>query len=328
VEIRLNTLVGKDSVSLESLRVQGYKAIIIATGAHKSVNLGIEGEALEGVHQGIAFLTGVNSGYPAAIGEKVVVVGGGNVAVDAARCAYRLGAKEVIVVYRRSREEMPAYPEEIEAAEAEGIKILYLAAPTEVIGKDGDVTGLRCIRTKLGEPDQSGRKRPVPVEGSEFEVAADTVITAVGEVPDLFALWGEKFATSKKGTLLAHDVSQVTNVAGVFACGDVVSGPATVIEAIASGQRAARGVERFLMGQPLDDEESPARTIAIEDIEIERFRKRERRKTAILDVSERAGNFKEVDLGFTELSALAEADRCFQCGLFPNKKKNDGPPHS
>jgi NADPH-dependent glutamate synthase beta subunit-like oxidoreductase/2,4-dienoyl-CoA reductase-like NADH-dependent reductase (Old Yellow Enzyme family) len=328
VEIRLNTLVGKDSVSLESLRVQGYKAIIIATGAHKSVNLGIEGETLEGVYQGIAFLTGVNSGYPAAIGEKVVVVGGGNVAVDAARCAYRLGAKEVIVVYRRSREEMPAYPEEIEAAEAEGIKILYLAAPIKVIGKDGNVTGLRCIRTKLGEPDQSGRKRPVPVEGSEFEVAADTVITAVGEVPDLFALWGEKFATSKKGTLLAHDVSQVTNVAGVFACGDVVSGPATVIEAIASGQRAARGVERFLMGQPLDDEESPARTIAIEDIEIERFRKRERRKTAILDVSERAGNFKEVDLGFTELSALAEADRCFQCGLFPNKKKNDGPPHS
>ena len=199
VEIRLNTPVGKNGVSLESLWDQGYKAIIIATGAHKSVSLGIEGEALAGVYQGTAFLKDVNLGSPAAIGEKVVVVGGGNVAIDAARSAYRLGAKEVAVVYRRSREEMPAYPEEIEAAEAEGIKIIYLAAPVKVIGKNGKVTGLQCIRTKLGEPDQSGRKRPVPVEGSEFEIAADTVITAVGEVPDLSSLGTGKFVTSREG---------------------------------------------------------------------------------------------------------------------------------
>ena len=322
VEIRLNTLVGKDSVLLESLWDQGYKAIIIATGAHKSVSLGIEGETLEGVCQGVAFLKGVNLGYLAAIGEKVVVVGGGNVAIDAARSAYRLGAKEVAVVYRRSREEMPAYPEEIEAAEAEGIKIIYLAAPVKVLGQNGKVTGLQCIRTKLGEPDQSGRKRPLPVEGSEFEVVADTVITAVGEVPDLSSLGSGKFATSKKGTLLAHNVSKVTNVAGVFACGDVVSGPATVIEAIASGQRAARGVERFLMGEPLDDEEPSAIKIPIEDIELERFRKRERQKMPSLHVDKRRKSFEEVDLGFSELAAQAEADRCFQCGLFPNKARN------
>jgi NADPH-dependent glutamate synthase beta subunit-like oxidoreductase/2,4-dienoyl-CoA reductase-like NADH-dependent reductase (Old Yellow Enzyme family) len=322
VEIRLNTPVGKNGVSVESLWDQGYKAIIIATGAHKSIRLGVEGETLKGVYQGTAFLKDVNMGSPAAIGEKVVIVGGGNVAIDAARSAYRLGAKEVAVVYRRTRGEMPAYPEEIDAAEAEGIKIIYLAAPVKVIGESGKVTGLQCIRTKLGEPDQSGRKRPVPVEGSEFEIAAETVITAVGEMPDLSALGAGKFVTSKKGTLLAHDVSKVTNVAGIFACGDVVSGPATVIEAIASGQRAARGVERFLTGEPLDDEEPPVRTIAIEDIEIEWFRKRERQRMASLNVGKRTGNFEEVDLGFTELSAQAEADRCFQCGLFPNKRKN------
>ena len=328
VEIRLNTPVGKNGVSLESLWDQGYKAIIIAMGAHKSVSLGIEGEALEGVYQGTAFLKNVNLGSPAAIGEKVVIVGGGNVAVDAARSAYRLGAKEVALVYRRSREEMPAYPEEIEAAEAEGIKVIYLAAPVRVIGRNGKVTGLRCIRTKLGEPDQSGRKRPVPVEGSEFEIAAATVITAVGEVPDLSSLGSGNFVASERGTLLVHKVSTVTNVAGIFACGDVVSGPATVIEAIAAGQRAARSVDRFLLGEPLDYEEPPAKNIAIEDIEVERFRKRERQKSASLDVSKRARSFEEVDLGFTELAALAEADRCFQCGLFPNKRKNDGQPDS
>jgi NADPH-dependent glutamate synthase beta subunit-like oxidoreductase/2,4-dienoyl-CoA reductase-like NADH-dependent reductase (Old Yellow Enzyme family) len=322
VEIRLNTPVGKNGVSLESLWDQGYKAIIIATGAHKSVSLGIEGEALGGLYHGIAFLKDVNLGSPAAIGGKVVIVGGGNVAIDAARSAYRLGAKEVAVVYRRSREEMPAYPEEIKAAEAEGIKIIYLAAPVKVIGKNGKVTGLQCIRTKLGEPDQSGRKRPVPVEGSEFEIASDTVITAVGEVPDLSSLGAGKVVTSKKGTLLAQDVSKATNVAGVFACGDVVSGPATVIEAIAAGQKAAKGVDRFLMGEQLDDEEPSAIKIPIEDIELERFRKRDRQKMLSLHVDKRGKSFEEVDLGFTELAALKEADRCFQCGLFPNKRRH------
>jgi NADPH-dependent glutamate synthase beta subunit-like oxidoreductase/2,4-dienoyl-CoA reductase-like NADH-dependent reductase (Old Yellow Enzyme family) len=328
IEICLSTPVGKNGVSLESLWVQGYKAIIIATGAHKSVSLGIEGEALAGLYPGTAFLKDVHLGSPAAIGEKVVVVGGGNVAIDAARSAYRLGAKEVAVVYRRSREEMPAYPEEIEAAEAEGIKIIYLAAPVKVIGKNGRATGLQCIRTKLGEPDQSGRKRPVPVEGSEFEIASDTVITAVGEVPDLSSLGAGKVVTSKKGTLLAHDVSKATNVTGVFACGDVVSGPATVIEAIAAGQKAAKGVDQFLMGERRGDEEPSTIKIPIEDIELERFRKRDRQKTPSLDADKRAKSFEEVDLGFTERAALAEADRCFQCGLFPNKKKNDGPSHS
>ena len=134
---------------------------------------------------------------------------------------------------------MPAYPEEIEAAEAEGIKILYLAAPVKVIGKEGKATALQCIRTELGEADASGRKRPVPVKGSEFEIAADAVITAVGEVPDIASLGKAAFVTSEKGTLISHAYSKVTNVSGIFACGDVATGPATVIEAIAAGAKAA-----------------------------------------------------------------------------------------
>ena len=321
VEIRVNSPVGDKGTPLDSLWDQGYRAIVLAIGAHKSLSLGIEGETMEGVYQGTAFLKNVNLGSPSAIGKKVIIVGGGNVAIDAARSAHRLGAEEVTLAYRRSRDEMPAYPEEIEAAEEEGIKILYLAAPVKVVGRDGKVSGLRCIRTELGEPDESGRRRPVPVRDSEFDIAADTVIAAVGEVPDLSCLDREKLVTSHRGTLMAHPFSKVTNVAGIFACGDVVSGPATVIEAIAGGHKAATGVHRFFRGEPLDYEEPPTAAIAIEDVEIERFRKRDRQEMGRLPAGNRAKGFGEVELGFTEPAGLAEADRCFQCGLFPKKEK-------
>jgi NADPH-dependent glutamate synthase beta subunit-like oxidoreductase/2,4-dienoyl-CoA reductase-like NADH-dependent reductase (Old Yellow Enzyme family) len=319
VEVRLNSPVGDNGISLETLWDQGYKAIIIATGAHKSVNLGVEGEDLRGVYHGTAFLKDVNLGTPSPIGEKVVIVGGGNVAIDAARSAYRLGAKEVSIVYRRGRSEMPAYLEEIEAAEAEGMKILYLAAPVKIMGTEGKATALQCIRTELGDADSSGRRRPLPVKGSEFEIAADTVITAVGEVPDIASLGKAAFVASEKGTLISHAYSKVTNVPGIFACGDVATGPATVIEAIAAGSKAAIGVDAFLQGEDLDYEDPPVTAIPIEDVEIGRFRNRERQAMASITLEGRAGAFDEVELGFTELAAMAEADRCFQCGLFPNK---------
>lgn len=322
VEIHLNTPVGINGVSLEDLRDEGYKAIIIATGAHKSVGMGIEGETLAGVYYGTDFLKDINLGKTVSVGEKVVVVGGGNVAMDTARSAHRLGAKKVVMVYRRSKDEMPAFPEEIEAAGTEGITIMFLAAPVKLIGRDGKVTGIQCIRTELGEADESGRKRPVPVKGSEFEVAADTVITAVGEVADISSLGSNEFAVSEKGTLLVHPNSKVTSVTGVFACGDVASGPATVIEAIAAGEKAAAGVDRFLQGKTLDYEAPAVARISFEDVETGRFKKRPRPKGESLSVEKRMNNFNEVELGFTELTALAEADRCFQCGLFPNKEKN------
>ena len=298
VEIRLNKPIGSNSSDLDSLWDEGYKAIVLATGTNKSVGLGIDGEDLAGVLHAVPFLKDVNLGASPRVGERVVVVGGGNAAIDAARSAWRLGAKEIKILYRRSRDEMPAYPEEIEAAQAEGIEIVYLAAPVKAIGNGEKLTGLRCVRTELGEEDGSGRRRPVPVQGSEFEIPADALIIAIGEAPDVSSLGGGKFVTDANGCLVAHKCSKVTNVAGIFACGDVVTGPATVIEAVAAGQKAAIGVDRFLRGEPLDyDDPSPA-AIPIEDVETERFRKRERQNMLSLPAESRTGCFAEVEARF------------------------------
>lgn len=320
LEIRLNSPVGKDGFTLESLLSQGFNAIFIAVGAHKSMNLGLPGEDLEGVYYGTALLKEASTCKELTMKERVVVIGGGNVAVDGARTALRLGAKEVTIVYRRSTDEMPAYPEEIEAAEQEGIRIQYLTAPLSVVGKDGRVTGLECVMTELGEPDASGRRKPVPVAGSEFVVAADMVIAAIGEVPDL-AFLGTSGVAVEKGAIAVDPRTMATNVRGVFAGGDVVSGPATVIEAIAAGTRAACAIGRFLRGQDLAEEVVEPRIIGIEEIDLTRFKKRERETMPSLSAKKRAKGFGEVELGFTELEALFEADRCLQCGLFPNKNR-------
>ncbi len=320
VEIRLNSPVGKDGLTLESLLSQGFNAIFIAVGAHKSMNLGLPGEDLEGVYYGTALLKEASTCKDLTMKERVVVIGGGNVAVDAARSSLRLGAREVTIVYRRSTDEMPAYPEEIEAAEQEGVKIQFLTAPSGVVGKDGRVTGLECVKTELGEPDASGRRRPVPVKGSEFVVAADMVIAAIGEVPDL-AFLGTSGVAVEKGTITVDPRTMATNVKGVFAGGDVVSGPATVIEAIAAGTRAACAIGRFLRGQDLAEEVVEPRIIGIEEIDLARFKKRERETIPSLTAKKRTKGFGEVELGFTELDALFEADRCLQCGLFPNKAR-------
>ena len=189
VELRLNSPVGANGLTLANLR-EGYKAVFVATGAHKSLPLGVPGEDMEGVLSGTAFLKDVNLTHSVKIGTKVAVVGGGNVAVDAARAAKRLGTGDVAIVYRRSRDEMPAYPEEVAAAEKEGITIEFLAIPAKVLGKSGKVTGLECVRAKLGSPDESGRRKPEPIQGSQFVVDADMIISAIGEVPELSFLEG------------------------------------------------------------------------------------------------------------------------------------------
>ncbi len=318
VEIRLNSPVGDGGMSFSSLWELGFKAIVVAIGAHKSVSPGIEGEGLAGVHHGVSFLKAVNLGTSPGTGQKVVVVGGGNVAVDAARTVHRMGAQEVTIVYRRSRDEMPAYTDEIEAAVAEGVKIVYLASPVQVTEKDGRAAGLRCVRTELGAPDKDGRRTAVPVKGTEFEIAADCVILAVGEVPDA------GFFTSAGFSMNIQHHTQWTGQEGIFACGDVVTGPATVIEAIAAGHRAATGVHKYLRGESLDYGIASPAVIPLEDVEVERFKKRQRQKMPCLDVRARAGNFEEVEVGFTEVMASCEAERCFQCGMFPNKDKNAG----
>jgi NADPH-dependent glutamate synthase beta subunit-like oxidoreductase/2,4-dienoyl-CoA reductase-like NADH-dependent reductase (Old Yellow Enzyme family) len=320
VEIRLNSPVGKDGLTLENLRSQDFNAIFIAVGAHKSMSLGVTGEDLEGVYYGSSLLKEASKCTELSMKERVVVIGGGNVAVDAARTALRLGAREVSVVYRRTREEMPAYPEEIEAALQEGIEIQYLTAPLSVVGKDGRVAGLECLKTELGEPDGSGRRRPLPLKGSEFVVAADMVIAAIGEVPEL-AFLGTSGVAVEKGFITADPRTMATNVKGIFAAGDVVSGPATVIEAIAAGTRAALAIDRFLRGQDMAEEVVEPRIIGIEEIDLTRFKKRERETMPSLAAKKRTKGFGEVELGFTEFEALFEADRCLQCGLFPNKNR-------
>jgi NADPH-dependent glutamate synthase beta subunit-like oxidoreductase/2,4-dienoyl-CoA reductase-like NADH-dependent reductase (Old Yellow Enzyme family) len=321
VEIRLNSPIrtGKGALSIDHIWRQGYKAIFVATGAHKSVKLGIPGEEMKGVYDGIPLLKDVNLGKKIQLGKRIVIIGGGNVAIDAARVALRFGGKEVSILYRRSEVEMPAYREEVGAAKAEGIEIRYLISPTRIMGEGGRVTKVECIRTELGKADESGRRRPEPVKGSEFVIEADTVVPAIGEIPDLSFLDGEKFAWAENKTIRIHLRTMMTGTEGIFAGGDVVSGPATVIEAMAAGRKAAFSIHRYLRGESLKDEEPLPRTIKIEDVDVDRFPRRERQRMAALPMEERVKGFKEIELGFTEMEALCEVDRCFQCGLFPKK---------
>ncbi|MGD0238026.1 MAG: FAD-dependent oxidoreductase, partial [Syntrophorhabdales bacterium] len=319
VELRLNSPVGAEGLTLASLQ-QGYNAVFVATGAHKSVPLGVPGENLAGIVSGTALLREVNLGKTPPIGKRVVVVGGGNVAVDAARTAKRLGATDVTIVYRRSRNEMPAYPEEVAAAEKEGIAIGFLAIPAKVVGKRGKVTGLECLRAKLGPPDESGRGKPVPIQGPELVVSPDMIILAIGEVPDFSFLGGQAELIGGK-TVKVNPSSQATSIPGVFAGGDAVTGPATVIEAIAAGRKAAIAMDKYLYGRSADEEEASPAIIGIEDVERARFKKGSRQEMPSMPVQEGIKSFTEAELGFTELQALFEADRCLQCGLFPNKDR-------
>jgi NADH-quinone oxidoreductase subunit F len=244
VEIRCNQAWGRDFTLDSLLDGEGYSAVVLAIGAHQSGKLRIEGEEKEGVVHGVDFLRDVALGNaPDLSGKRVGVVGGGNVAIDAVRTAWRLGASEVHVIYRRRREDMPAYAEEIEAAEHEGAIFHFLTNPTRVLG-DGHVTGVECLRHTLGEFDRSGRRRPVPLSGSEFAIELDMLIPAIGQTPDVSGL-EEQVAVRRDSTFEVNE-ALCTSRPGVFAAGDAVSGPATVVEAVAQGNAVARAVDHYL----------------------------------------------------------------------------------
>jgi len=307
VEIKTNTLV-KD---LSLLFSQGYGAIFLGTGASTSQRLGIPGEGTPGVIHALDFLRRVNAGEKVELGARVAVIGGGNAAIDAARVAWRLGAKEVIIVYRRSRAEMPAQESEIEEAEKEGVKLHILAAPARIHAKDGKLASLECIRMELGAPDASGRRRPVPVEGSEFTMNVDNVIIAIGQAVDREAHTTELSFTDW-GTLSVDQVSLETNIDGVFAGGDAVAGPAGVIEAIAAGKEAAISIDHYLRG--LDPKQGrPQPPKRVESISKEDVERRQRPTMPLLPVAERQGSFAEVELGLSENAAMEEATRCLNC---------------
>ncbi|ABK16521.1 FAD-dependent oxidoreductase [Syntrophobacter fumaroxidans] len=237
---------GRD-FSLDDLRNDGYRVIFLGIGAHRSLKLNVPGEdSYQGVVDALEFLREVNLGEKSLPGRRIVIVGGGNVAIDASRVALRLGCEEVTIVYRRTREEMPAYAEEIDAALEEGVKINYLTAPVGIRGEANKVTGFEVIRTELGEPDQSGRRRPVPVKGSEFVIPCDAVISAIGQEPEAETCGAGDLNLSRRGTIVVDRSSMQTSIPDVFAGGDAVVGPATVIEAVAAGRRAAEAMHRYV----------------------------------------------------------------------------------
>jgi len=318
VEIRLNSPIGKNGLTLDDLWNQNFKAIFIATGAHLGARLGIPNETLEGVIEGVSWLRDINLGKKVTVGEKVVVIGGGNVAIDSARMALRLGAKEVSIAYRRSTEEMPAIKDEIKEAEEEGIKIHLLSTPCKILTENGKCTGMECFQMELGTPDESGRREPLFVEGSEFIMEADMIITAVGQVPDLsFLPWDSKLQISRGGTIVTETRGMGTNIPGIFAGGDVVLGPSSVIESIAAGKRAALGIDCYLRGVPYPAEYIKPETASLDDTEMKwhlrEVEKEDRVKIPVLSVEERRICTKEVNIGFSKDDAVKEARRCLYC---------------
>ncbi|HEY5998848.1 MAG TPA: FAD-dependent oxidoreductase, partial [bacterium] len=313
VEVKVNQALGKD-FTIDSLLAQGYKAVFLALGTHKGLKLQIPGEDdIAGVLDAITFLREVNlDNKPDFKGKKVVVVGGGNAAIDAARSSLRLGA-EVAIAYRRTHAEMPANAWEIEEAEVEGVKIQELVAPVRVVGKDGKVTGLEVQKMQLGEPDKSGRRRPVPVEGSNYVLPCDVVISAISQEPDLAGLEKESLRTTKWSTFDADPVTLATSRPGVFAGGDAVSGPSTVVQAIGMGRDGAESIHRYLRGLDMQENRPKLkdRVKFIKDIaKVKQAAKAEMPK---LPLAERRGNFNEVELGFPEPVAMQEAGRCLNC---------------
>ncbi|MFO8010981.1 MAG: NAD(P)-binding protein [Dehalococcoidia bacterium] len=313
VEIRTNTPIG-DSLKLNDLKDQGYESVFVATGAHRNNPMGVDGEDIEGVIPGVEFLRDVSLDKHPKIGNRVAVIGGGNVAIDAVRTAVRLGAKEAFILYRRSRDEMPANLEEIEETEEEGIEIRYLVAPNKIIGKDGKVTGIECVQMELSEPDESGRRRPVRVEGSEFTLDVDTIIPAIGQSPDLSFLNGNvEIKCDKRSRIEANYTTLETNIPGVFAGGDVVLGPATVVQAIAAGKQAAISIDRYLQGEDIAADRAPE--FKPVEAPLEGVRKQPREKPLLATAEERKADFREVTLALSEEQAQTEANRCLKCGL-------------
>lgn len=314
VEFNLNTSIG-EAVTLNVLRRRGYQAIFLAVGAQASRKLNIEGEELKGVLQAIDFLREVNLRREVKLGERIAVVGGGDVAVDAARTALRLGCKEIHLIYRRSREEMLANPGDVKRLEEEGVKIHFQVAPKRILGKDGKVAAVEFIRTMLGEPDESGRRRPIPVDGSEYIMELDGVIVAIGRSPDL-TLVPKEVKITKQNTLWVDSKTLETRLPGIFAGGDAVTGPASIIDAIAAGRKAAASIDRYLGGDGNIEEiwietEGPSPWLGRE----KGFGEKNRVPTPCLPIRQRRTNFSLVELGFNEAEAIEEAKRCLRCDL-------------
>lgn len=252
VQVHTGVVIGRDK-TLADLKNEGFEAVFIAPGAHLSRKLGVEGEELDGVLHGVDYLRRVNLGEPVNLGRNVVVVGGGNVAIDCARTALRQGSTNVFILYRRGRDEMPASKAEIHHLEEEGVRIETLAAPVKVHGEKGRLSKIECIRMQLGECDASGRCRPVPMEGSNFMIEADAVIPAISQDVDVSAGEGQELSLSRWGTFEVDETTLQTSVPWVFAAGDAVLGPQTVAKAVVQAKEAAESIHRMLQGKDMKE---------------------------------------------------------------------------
>jgi putative selenate reductase YgfK subunit len=300
---------GKE-VELEALE-KDFDAVFLGLGLMNSRALGIEGEETDGVEPGLEFLRKVNSGEKVDPGKRVAVIGGGNTAMDVARCALRAGS-DVSIIYRRTRHEMPAISDEIEEAEHEGVNFRFLATPKEIIAKKGKLDRVVFQEMELGEPDDSGRRRPVPIEGKTFELELDTMFTAIGEAADLGPV--EDRVESEWNLVKVNGDSGATSRKGVYAGGDVVTGAASVVEAIAAGRRTAEAIERSFTGAEAPSEEEK-KVIGFEDINTAYFEHSNRTLLPRIGKEEAVSGFKEIHQGFSPEMLAREAERCFSCGV-------------
>jgi NADH-quinone oxidoreductase subunit F len=321
IEVELEKELGRD-FTVDSLFADGYQAIVLAIGAHRCRTLGIDGESKDGVYPGVDFLRDVALGSaPDLTGKRVGVVGGGDVAIDAARTAWRLGASQVNVIYRRQRQQMPAHPEEVDAALEEGIQFHTLTNPVCVTG-NGSVAGVACLRHELGEFDRSGRRRPVPIEGSEFVIDLDVLIPAIGQEPDLACLDADVDACTACGMEIERNSTMVVNRAlsttreGVFAAGDLVLGPATVIQAVAQGNEVARSVDNYLQtGSTEKQAILPGYEAVDQRYNLDDYADAERPELLTIPVEERQGSFGEVERTMPGTVIREECKRCLRCDL-------------
>ena len=319
VKIITGVGIGRD-LEFSELRSQ-FEAVFISVGFHNSYSLGIEGEDHPDIVSGTSFLREHSLGNKVDLKKRVLVVGGGNTAMDTARTALRLGA-DPMVIYRRTREEMPAIAEEIDETMEEGIPIEFLTAPVTVMTDSGKITGVECLRMKLGDPDSSGRRRPVPIEGSNFTIEADQVFTAIGETADLSFLGGD-VQIEKWG--VTTDEFGRTNVPGIFAGGDAATGEGTVSHAIGSGRKTALAIEAYLKDETITEAElnppslqnvSP-QVVTFDQLNIDYFDNREPVPIRGTAPDNRKGNFEEIHGTLSEKQALYESQRCMSCGSCP-----------
>ena len=323
VAIRNGIEVGKD-IYTEQLREEGYQAVFLSIGTHECKTLGIEGEDLKGVYPGLDFLRKVGLGKNSDIdlGDRIAVIGGGNVAIDAVRTAKRLGAREPFILYRRDIAEMPAHVEELTQCKEEGIQVQTLTNPVRILGENGKVKAIECVKMTLDEPDESGRPRPVPVENSEFSIEVDGIIPAIGQESDWACLGPECACTlSGWGTINADFHTTQTDDPHIFAGGDAVTGPLSLVGAAASGRKAAMSIARYINGLPVEPAKDDYfhdlfKSIKVYDPNEEIPRKIEpsdRKKPTFQSPESRISNFDEVEHGYSTPNAVSEAERCLRC---------------